>query len=253
MDKKKKTKLVCSSAIIATTAALGGIVLRKYINTYEKNLKSNKFVTGRIRRFGTLYLNGEKHKRPIDFINFRDIPKYNGGKIEIGDTDKDEFNKLSWVEINENNKKFLICDRNILKEISWNQLNEQNLVYGKVIVIEGHKYILRLLKGGNNRKSVNESEWNNYIVNTDEIMGLPVSNEIDKVEVKDNISLEKQNGENNELWHWCGFCSFTQDTYLKKEKFCIIRGFYANTYLNYVDKGSYYKTVGYRPVLELIE
>ena len=45
----------------------------------------------------------------------------------VSEENKNHKNKLSWIEINDNNRKLLICDRNILKEVSWNELNEQNL------------------------------------------------------------------------------------------------------------------------------
>lgn len=72
----------------------------------------------------------------------------------------------------------MICDRNILKGVSWDELNNQNLVFGKVVIIDGQKYILRLLKGGDKKKDEVDNEWNRYIVNEDEILGIPLSTEI---------------------------------------------------------------------------
>ena len=50
--------------------------------------------------------------------------------------------------------------------------------------------------------------------------------------------------------NWYDFCSLTQNECKDK---CVVRGFYSNTYFNYVNKDVSYKTVGYRPVLEVIE
>lgn len=256
MDKNRRNKLIGVGAVFAAIAVIGGTTaigrkLKK--NKEEENIKKDKFVTGRVRRFGTLYLNNVKQKRPLDFITYEDIPTYCGEKIEIRDSDKENENKLSWVEINENNKKLLICDRNILKGVSWNNLNDQNLVFGKVVIIEGRKYLLRLLSGGNYKNDEEKNEWNDYILNINNTLGLPISNEVDKNEILTEHNLKKQNGDNNSLWHWYEFCSFTQNTYSKSEKFCTIRGFYSTISSNHANKESTYKTVGYRPVLEVMD
>lgn len=112
------------------------------------------------------------------YIYYDDVYEYIGEKIEIKNSDKSDENKLYWIEINYNIKKLLICDRNILKGVSWDELNNQNLVFGKVVIIDGQKYILRLLKGGDKKKDEVDNEWNRYIVNEDEILGIPLSTEI---------------------------------------------------------------------------
>ena len=254
MNKNKKNTLIGAGTIFAGLAVVGGTVLNRKLrkNKQAKEiLKNDNYETGSIRKFGALYLNGGKQKCPTDLINYDDIYEYMGEKIEIKNSDKVIENNLSWVEINENNKKLLICDRNILKGISWDELNNQNLVFGKVVIIDGQKYILRLLKGGDKKKDDVDNEWNRYIVNEDKILGLPLSSESDKTDKISNNGLDKLNGENNSLWHWVDICSLTQN--IKREKSCIIRGFYSNTYINEVKKEVSYKTVGYRPVLEAID
>jgi hypothetical protein len=249
----KKNKLIGTGTLLAALAVLGGTILkRKVIKNKQIGgvVKNDIYQTGNIRKFGTLYLNGVKQKCPVDLSKYDDAYEYMGEKIEIKNSDKNDENKLSWVEIDDNNKKLLICDRNILKGVSWNELNNQNLVFGKVIIIDGQKYILRLLKGGDNKKDDVDNEWNRYIVNEDKLLGLPLSTEADKSEKINNINLDKINGENNSLWHWIDFCSLTQN--IRREKSCTIRGFYSNTYINDVKKEVSYKTVGYRPVLEVI-
>ncbi|SFC22864.1 hypothetical protein [Clostridium uliginosum] len=257
MDKRKKNTLIGTGAIFAAIAVLSGTVMGKKSKKNKQvqidALKNDIYKTGNIRKLGTLYLNGVKQKCPKNFTNYEDIHEYIGQKIEIKDSDKNDINNLSWVEINENNKKLLICDRNILIGMSWNELNNQNLVFGKVVMIEGKKYMLRLLKGGDKKKDSENNEWNQYIVNEDEILGLPISTQYDKSDKVKNNNIDKINGENNNLWHWHEMCSLTQNTYKKGENSCVIRGFYSNTYFNDVKKEVSYKTVGYRPVLELID
>lgn len=252
MNKIKKTKLIGTGAIFGTIAVLGGILaigkkLRN--NKIQKLLENEKYSTGNIRKFGTLYLDNERQRQPVDFLEFKDISTYVGQKIEIRDTDKNDKNKLSWIEINENDKRLLVCDRNVLKEVSWNDLNEQNLIFGKVVIIDGEKYILRLLTGYSEKKDQKSNEWDRYIVNVDNIIGLPVY--IDDCEIDNGT--QQDNKDSNNLWHWCNFSSFTQSECSKSQKLCIIRGFYSTKYSNQSDKDLKYETVGYRPVLELIE
>jgi len=256
MSKGKKTKLISTGAIFGTMAVLGSaLAIGKKIrrNKIQKILESEKYSTGNIRKFGTLYLDNEKQKRPVDFLGFQDVPIYVGQKIEIRDTNKSDENKLSWIEINDNDKRLLVCDRNILKQVSWNDLNDQNLIFGKVVIIEGKKYILRLLTGYSENNRYKPNEWDRYIANVDNIIGFPVYTncEIDNIPKEDNE--EEINKDNDNLWHWYNFSSFTQSESSKSHKLCITRGFYSTTYSNQSDKDLKDEKVGYRPVLELIE
>lgn len=256
MNKGKKT-IIGTGVIFGTMAAISSVIavskkLKK--NKEQSFLESIEYTTGKVRNFGTLYLDNEKQKRPKDFIEFKDIPEYKGQKIKINDTDKNEEYMLTWVEVNDDNKKLLICDRNILKGMSWNELNDQNLIFGKVVIIEGKKYILRLLTGYSEKKNYKANEWDKYIVNTDKIDSLPICKECDMSNsTKQQDEKQKLNGDSNKLWNWYNFSSFTQSEGLRREKFCIIRGFYSITYSNQSIKDLKYETVGYRPVLELIE
>lgn len=257
MNNGKKNKLIGAGAIFSTMAVLGSaIAVRKKIrkNKIQKILEMENYSTGNTRRFGTLYLDSEKQKRPIDFLGFKDVPTYLGQKIEIKDTNKSDENKLSWVEINDNGKRLLVCDRNILKKISWNELNKQNLIFGKVVIIEDKKYILRLLTGYSEKKDNKLNEWDKYILNVDSIVGLPTFTDydIDDILNKDNEE-EINKDDNSDLWHWHNFSSFTQSESSKSQKVCITRGFNSTTYSNQLDKDLKDETVGYRPVLELIE
>lgn len=256
MDINKKTKLIGTGAIVGTMAIVGGtIAISKKLksNKIQNLLKNKQYSTGSIRKFGTLYLDDEKQKLPNDLMEFQDIPIYKGQKIEIRDTDKNDENKLSWIEVNDNNKKLLICDRNILKAISWDNLNEQNLAFGKVVVIEEKKYLLRLLTGYSESNDYKNNEWDKYIVNFNNLSGLPKCTDYD---IANNVELdneEKLYGDSNNLWHWYNFSSLTQSEYSKNQKSCVIRGFYSTMYSDQLGKNIKDETVGYRPVLELIE
>lgn len=256
MNKVKKIKLISTGAIFGTIAVLGGIIAlgKKFENNkIQKLLENERYSTGNIRKFGTLYLDDEKQKLPVDFLEFKDVPVYTGQKIEIRDTNKNDENKLSWIEINDNEKKLLVCDRNILKEISWDNLNDQNLIFGKVVIIEDKKYILRLLTGYSEKNDQKHNEWDRYIANVDNIVDIPIcaQDNIDNSSKEDNK--DEINEDSNNLWHWFKFASFTQSEHSKNQKSCIIRGAYHATHSNKSDKDLKYETVGYRPVLELIE
>lgn len=256
MIKNKKTKLIVTGGIFGVIAVLyGALSINKKIkkSKLQRTLENDKYFNGKIRDFGTLYLDNEKQKKPIDFLDFEDVSSYIGQKIEIRDTDKNHENKLSWVEINDNGKKLLICDRNILKEISWSDLNKQNLIFGKVVIIEGKKYILRLLTGYNESKHDVLNEWDRYIVNMDNLVGLPICSDYDKDNSLKENNKEKLSGDNNSLWNWCKFSSLTQSEYSKNQKIYIIRGSYSATYSDHLNKDSKGEVVGYRPALELVE
>lgn len=254
MNKTNKNKVLGVS--LAALAALGGTFILK--NKWKKIKKQNEledsiFVTGRVRKLGSLYLNNVKQDISAEVENPEHIVSYEEGIIEIRDAEKNDNNKISWVEINDNGKKLLICDRNLIKGVSWNELDAQNLAYGKIVKLGGKKYLLRLLTGATNESGEDFSEWDKYILNVNEIEGLPVSTEDDKNNTIKEDSEDKEKGQNNSLWHWCTCCSFTQSEYGKNNKFCIIRGLYSTMYNNYCDKDISYETVGYRPVLELME
>ena len=250
MNKNNKNRMLGVS--LAALAALGGTFILK--NKWKKKkmndeIEESIFVTGRVRKLGSLYLNNIK----AEVVNTQDIILYNGGLIDIKDSEKNDDNKISWVEVNDNEKKLLICNKNLIKGISWNELNAQNLAYGKVVKLGGKKYILRLLTGSTTERGTEFSEWDKYILNANELDGLPISTDDDKNNTIKEDNECKENGKSNLLWHWCECCTFTQSEYGKNDKFCIIRGMYSTTYNNYCDKDITYETVGYRPVLELIE
>ncbi|WP_294152726.1 hypothetical protein [uncultured Clostridium sp.] len=254
MKKANKNRIIGVS--LAAMAAIGGSLMLKNKWKQAKNqgeIEAGKFVTGRIRKMGVLYLNNVKIEMCNEAKTPDNIVSYQEGNIEIKDADKNDDNKISWVEINDDDKKLLICNKNLIKGISWNELNDQNLTYGKIIKLGGRKYLLRLLTGATTESGEDFSEWDKYILNVNGLEELPVSTDEDKnntvKEESENIEL----GESNMLWNWRACCSFTQSEYGKNNKFCIIRGLYSTTYNNYCDKDITYETVGYRPVLELME
>lgn len=234
MVNKKKIKLIGTGIVCAAAAVSAFSMIKKVKGMFKNEFNNLNFSTGVIRQFGTLYLDDEKVKRPLDFLDYSDITEYNGEKIEIRDSDKDNVYKLSWVEINYEYKKMLISDRNILKNISFNELDAQGLIKGKVVTIDGCTFLLRLLKESNVEK-----EWEKYILNENDILGLP-----DKENIED---FEK---DIEDLWHTDEIPSLIYNKNFENSKYCIEKGPDKDTKKQYKDLK---ENTGYRPVLQLLE
>ena len=175
----------------------------------------------------------------------------------FGDTPSADANKLQWVKIKDGDKTLLICDRVILVSVSWDDLNGQGYVTGKTITIDGTKYKCRLLTGGSNRRNNDwyaggtptNNEWDRFITREEVITGLPapVSSDLDT-----NLNTTDHNSTHNQLWHWVGVYSWCQETWAENASYRALRGYpSARTWINY-SSGSRNVTVGFRPVLEVL-
>ena len=175
----------------------------------------------------------------------------------FGDTPSADANKLQWVKIKDGDKTLLICDRVILVSVSWDDLNGQGYVTGKTITIDGTKYKCRLLTGGSNRRN-NEwyaggtptnNEWDRFITREEVITGLPapVSSDLDT-----NLNTTDHNSTHNQLWHWVGVYSWCQETWAENASYRARRGYDSARYWKYTSSGTRYVSVGFRPVLEVL-
>lgn len=94
------------------------------------------------------------------------------GIIE-GTTKNDAYNNpnedITWLKFSHNYKTLFVADRTIHYSISWNHLDSKGLVFGKVVDIDGQKYLLRLLQGANvnpasvGGKANSNDEWDSLI------------------------------------------------------------------------------------------
>ena len=175
----------------------------------------------------------------------------------FGDTPSADANKLQWVKIKDGDKTLLICDRVILVSVSWDDLNGQGYVTGKTITIDGTKYKCRLLTGGSNRRNNDwyaggtptNNEWDRFITREEVITGLPapVSSDLDT-----NLNTTDHNSTHNQLWHWVGVYSWCQETWAENASHRASRGYNsARTWNNYAS-GPRSVSVGFRPVLEVL-
>ena len=175
----------------------------------------------------------------------------------FGDTPSADANKLQWVKIKDGDKTLLICDRVILVSVSWDDLNGQGYVTGKTITIDGTKYKCRLLTGGSNRRNNDwyaggtptNNEWDRFITREEVITGLPapVSSDLDT-----NLNTTDHNSTHNQLWHWVGVYSWCQETWAENASARADRGYLSARNWYYHSSGNRHVSVGFRPVLEVL-
>ena len=175
----------------------------------------------------------------------------------FGDTPSADANKLQWVKIKDGDKTLLICDRVILVSVSWDDLNGQGYVTGKTITIDGTKYKCRLLTGGSNRRNNDwyaggtptNNEWDRFITREEVITGLPapVSSDLDT-----NLNTTDHSSTHNQLWHWVGVYSWCQETWAENASYRAYRGYSSARYWGSYSSGGRYVSVGFRPVLEVL-
>ena len=175
----------------------------------------------------------------------------------FGDTPSADANKLQWVKIKDGDKTLLICDRVILVSVSWDDLNGQGYVTGKTITIDGTKYKCRLLTGGSNRRNNDwyaggtptNNEWDRFITREEVITGLPapVSSDLDT-----NLNTTDNNRTHNQLWHWVGVYSWCQETWAENASYRAYRGYGSARLWSYDSSGARNVSVGFRPVLEVL-
>ena len=175
----------------------------------------------------------------------------------FGDTPSADANKLQWVKIKDGDKTLLICDRVILVSVSWDDLNGQGYVTGKTITIDGTKYKCRLLTGGSNQRNNDwyaggtptNNEWDRFITREEVITGLPapVSSDLDT-----NLNTTDHNSTHNQLWHWVGVYSWCQETWAENASFRASRGYFSARHWNGRSSGFRRVSVGFRPVLEVL-
>ena len=175
----------------------------------------------------------------------------------FGNTPSADANKLQWVKIKDGDKTLLICDRVILVSVSWDDLNAQGYITGKTVTIDGTKYKCRVLTGGNNRRNNDyyaggtptNNEWDRFITREEVISGLPapVSSDLDT-----SLNVTDHNSTHNQLWHWVGVYSWCQETYAENASYRAGRGYDSARGWTYTSSGIRYVSLGFRPVLEIL-
>lgn len=159
--------------------------------------------------------------------------------VTISDADHDPSKPITWLKFSHNYKTLFVADRAIQHSISWDHLNSKDLVFGKVVDIDGQKYLLRLLQSSyiNPTPSTNglvtdaNSEWHNLILNF------------------------TPDGYTESFWNMTlkGCQTWLQET-LSDDlgKAIAIGGMLGNTVRFSFNKNSKTDNLGYRPVLEVL-
>ena len=176
----------------------------------------------------------------------------------FGDTPAAEANQLQWHKIQDGDKTLLICDRVILVNCSWNDLNSQGYITGKEVTIDGAKYKCRVLTGGTGPRSSNDyysggtptnNEWDRFITREEVITGLPapVSSDLDSTQNATDL-----NSTHNQFWNWYYVYSWCQETYSGNSSYRAYRGYLSARIWGYYDASGQSATLGFRPVLEVL-
>lgn len=175
----------------------------------------------------------------------------------IGETPMDADKRLRFHHFEQDGKQLFICDRNILCGIDWDTLNDAGYVDGRIISIDGKKYLCRLLTGGTDyrRGDVDGgmpegNEWDRIVVNEDGIAGLPLLTDVD-LDTGANYETQ-QPTEHNKFWNWVGIVSWCQETYVKHASYRAIRGYDSARRWYCHTSSTVCPGYGFRPVLELL-
>lgn len=212
----------------------------------------------------------------VPYVN--DIPYMSGSMANyiIGDTPKQEKNKLQWHKIQDGERTLLISDRNILTYVSWNDLNEQGYIFGKNIMMDGVPYLCRVLTGGNGLQKCEydppqNNEWDRFIHGMESIAGIPKpkwipipTNDDTKIDLegipsfpkhlidrKPLTAIEDRMAENNRFWNWSDCSSWCQEAAgMEKDAPRVYRGYVSSGSINYANPFSRHTLIGFRPVLE---
>lgn len=190
---------------------------------------------------------------------YGDIPNMSSSMANytIGNTPSAEANKLQWHKIQDGDKTLLICDRVLLVSVSWDDLNAQGLVSGKEITIDGARYKCRLLTGGSNYRGSDgysggtptNNEWDRFVTREEVITGLPapVSSDLDST-----MNSTDHTSTHNLFWHWVGVYSWCQEVYSSNASGRAGRGYGSARYGNYSSSSRRGASLGFRPVLEVL-
>ena len=162
-------------------------------------------------KFGTLYMDG--YLQDARYTNTYSV----GASFTFGNTSGNQ--SITWYKVSDT---LLVADRVIVAGMTWDTLNANDLVFGKIIRIDGFTYRTRLLTGGSYEGDSN-NEWDRYMTNG------PVS---------------------RYSWSFTRDGSYTQTTLQDgSNSFAVVRGTYNIDSWYEVDRSS---TNGYRPVLEIL-
>lgn len=199
-------------------------------------------------KLGTFYMDNE-------ILNPSVTTSYKSGTfISINSNNSDENNKMEWVRVDSGSKHYLMATHNILNNISYNELNLQGLIKGINVTLDGTKYILRVLSGGNtprtsedkySKGSPDTNEWDKFICNEVGLTDLIIPNGKDLAGTWTDGDIG--GSDSNNLWNWYKAQSICQELNSSK---CTVRGGNSVGYIDNITSTTKNSTLGWRPILE---
>jgi hypothetical protein len=221
--------------------------------------------------FGSLRLDGRplpRAERPwlIDTSILRPVPGLPEGDIAdfesapdmarwtLGDTPREPGLRLRWIVIEDHGRRLLICDRVILVRVSWDDLNGAGYVAGHPATIDTRGFACRLLTGGaafriaedGHAGGAPENEWDRLVAGDESVEGLPPAPPRDPRPLR----LDDAEDAHNQIWHWFGAVSWTQEPYRHRATARCCRGFHAAGFFYLNTRSHRHEDIGWRPVLE---
>ena len=136
-----------------------------------------------------------------------------------------------YAQKNKYDHSLFVADYNVTHTVSWDNLNTANLIFGKNYASGGVDYTLRAPSVGSNYTGSGNSE-----------RGVPQSNEWDTMLNKDSGYIQNW----NEMYSW------GQDTVSVDASSRAVRGYGSARYWNNYYATFSYPTLGFRPVLEVL-
>lgn len=169
---------------------------------------------GETIQFGTLLMNGN--------IQPGSSPGTYSSNATLGFGDSAGWRSINWIKVSDN---LLVADRVLLKALTWDDINRYGFVYGKKVTIDGFDYKVRLFTGGaSEAQRYTNNEWADYVFYGD-------------------VSPNWNDGQ-----------SFTQTTFYEDGmRMCVYRGGNSIGAWSYCTTDSSSWSLGWRPVLEIIE
>jgi len=140
---------------------------------------------------------------------------YNYGSISLGDTVPDQ--EITWVETEQG---LMVSTQIILLNVSWKLLAKEGLILGKLVTIDGTKYLCRSLKTGSFNGAKNE--WDDVL---DEV-------------------------DSDEVWNWKRISFWGQETPYQVQTHRVTRGCGGLRDWSFNNLNSHDHTLGFRPALE---
>ena len=124
-----------------------------------------------------------------------------------------------------------VADYAVTLKVNWNNLDTASLIFGKNYASGGVDYTLRTPSAGSDCTGLDDSK-----------RGVPQSNEWDTMLNKDSGYIQ----------NWNGMSSWGQDVYSGGASYRATRGCNSARFWNWSDSSYRYATLGFRPVLEVL-